>query len=308
MRNGERRREHHPTSILPSSAEGRIRLRRKRGEEVRERLFLLAGERERHLLLLGIEEGDLEGVGFAELEVAAGAGLAAELGDVDEPCDAFLNGSERAMLVELNDHAFHDVIFLVLGGGLNPRVWLQCLYRERDLAFLYLDDLHAHFVRYFVELARVLNERPVDFGDVHESFEAVFELHECTEVYESGHVAVVFIADGVLADDFLAFLLGRALLGEDKLAFFRNRGNNRHLQFFTDEFLKLIEYLVFVAVWHARIVVGLELRGGEESGNALPFEDKTALVRFLHSKLEYFLLAYRGLGVVPDEGLTSLFE
>ncbi len=46
--------------------------------------LLLAGERECHFLLLGVKEGNFEGVGFAELQVPAEFVLTAEFGDVHQ--------------------------------------------------------------------------------------------------------------------------------------------------------------------------------------------------------------------------------
>ncbi len=62
-------------------------------------------------------------------------------------------------------------------------------------------------------MPRVLDETPVELGDVHEAFEALLELHEDAEVDRAGDFAVDDVAYLVLVDEvrllglFLAALL-----------------------------------------------------------------------------------------------------
>ena len=78
-------------------------------------------------MLLGIEQGDLERIGLAELESLAELFLRAEFADVDEAGDAFLDRGERAVLVELDDDAGDGLVFLVFLGRFGPRILLELL-------------------------------------------------------------------------------------------------------------------------------------------------------------------------------------
>src|SRR3989338_851766 len=113
-------------------------------------LFLLSRKRERHLLIFRVEQSYLEGIGFGKLEILPQFLLASKFRDMDKPRDTLLDRSERAMLIEFDDDTLYYVIFLILLGVFNPRIFLERLDREGNLALFYLDYPDAHFIPHFL--------------------------------------------------------------------------------------------------------------------------------------------------------------
>src|SRR6185437_9272000 len=266
-------------------------------------------ECERHALLLGFEERDLERIALSELEVLAELLWRLEFRDVDEARDAFLDRGERAVLVVFDDHTDDILALLVAVARGLPRILLERLHREGDLPFLDLDHLHFRAIADLEEGARIFDEAPVELADVDEAFKTLLELHEDAEIDDARHFAFDRIADLVLVDErcLLGILLARAL-GEYELTFARIRRDDADRERDADELLEFAEDLVLIAFRHARIVILGELGRGEEALDALPREDEAALVCLLDGEIVNGLRGDGLLGFAPDRRLARLLE
>src|SRR3989344_801638 len=158
--------------------------------ELQRFLFFVSGEGERHAHFFRVEERDGKRVALAELEVAAELFLAAELGDVHQARDTLLNAGERAVLVKLDDHALHLVALVVPLRGYLPRVFLQCFDREADLSVFDVDYFYLDLVADFKEVARVVHQAPVDFGNVDQALEPLLQFAEGAAVHHAGNLAL----------------------------------------------------------------------------------------------------------------------
>src|SRR3989344_1064811 len=272
-------------------------------------LLLLTHVRERHALFFGLEERDGEGIRLAELQGLAELYRRGELGDVHETRDALFDGGKRTVLVVLNDDAGHLHILLVTLGGRVPGVLLKRLYREGDLAVLDLYHLDRYLVTDSEERARIFYEAPVELAYVHQAFEALLELDEDAEVDDARHLALDHVAHLIFVDK-RRLLLGLVAepFGEDKFGLLSVSGDYTHRERMADQQHEFAEYLVLVALRHARVVLLRELRGGEEAGDALPGENKPALVRLFHCKRVGRLGDDGLLGLAPERGLARLLQ
>src|SRR3990167_9827421 len=79
-----------------------------------------------HSTLFRFEEGNCKRIYLAELEFLAKLVFAREFGDVYEAGDAFLDGSECAMFVVLDDHCIDHLVFCELCRRRFPRVVHEC--------------------------------------------------------------------------------------------------------------------------------------------------------------------------------------
>src|SRR3989344_2168499 len=182
------------------------------------RLFFLR-KRERHALVFGLKEGDDEGIGLAKLKGLAQLRRRLKLGDVYQARNPLFNRGQGTVLVVLDDNSGYLHVLLVASGGPVPRVLLQGLYGERDLAVLDINDLHLHALAHGDEGMWVFNEAPVELADMNEALKPLFELDEDAEVHDAGDLSRDHVAHLVLINK-RGLLLGlvAGALGEDELA------------------------------------------------------------------------------------------
>ena len=202
-----------------------------------------------------------------------------------EAGDAFLDRSERTVLVVLDDDARYLHVLLISSGGSMPWVLFERFDRERHLTVLNLDDFNTRLVAHTEEGMRIFDEAPIELADVHQSFESGFELHEDTEVDNPRHFALNSIADLILVDKrcFLFSLIAHTFR-EDEFTFLCVGSDDAHRKRFADELHELAEDLVFVALGNTRIMLTRELGCWKESLDALPREDEATLVRLFDDK------------------------
>src|SRR3989338_7469374 len=116
---------------------------------------------------------------------------------------------------------------------------------------------------------------------MHNPLKPRFELHKHPEANTAGHFALDRIADLILIDQgglFFGFVAHA--LGKNEFALLRVSRNDAYRERLTDGPHEHGGNLILVALRHARVVLVGELGSGEESLDALPRENKAALVRF----------------------------
>ncbi len=92
--------------------------------------------------------------------------------------------------------------FRVLLGDVVPRIRLGLLHAQRDFLLVLVDAKHDHFdfVADLDEFRRVINALgPGHFGNVDQTFDAVFQLHEGTVRHNVDDFAGDLFADRVPA-------------------------------------------------------------------------------------------------------------
>src|SRR3954469_7967054 len=137
----------------------------------------------------------------------------AHVAHVQQAVDPFLDLDERAVVRQIANAAFHQRADWVAVGDLVPRVRLRLLHAERDLLLVLVDieDLNLDLLVDVHELAGMVDPlRPRHLADVHQPFDAVFELYERTVAHHVDHGALHHGADRVLRDDLVPW--ARALL------------------------------------------------------------------------------------------------
>ena len=88
--------------------------------------------------------------------------------------------------------ALNLVALLVVDREVVPRIGLALLHAQRDAAtrFVDLQDHHFDFITQLNNLGRMnVLVGPVHFGNVHQTFDALFDFNECAVVGQVGHLA-----------------------------------------------------------------------------------------------------------------------
>src|SRR5918998_1800327 len=136
-----------------------------------------------------------------------------ELGDVDEALDAVEDLDEGAERHDLRDRALELVTDVVGVDDALPRILLRLLEAQRDALAVTVDVEHLDRdgVADREDLARVVDVRPRQLGDVDQAVDAV-EVHERPEVDDVRDLALDDEARLQAIEDLLALLL--ALLFE----------------------------------------------------------------------------------------------
>ena len=120
---------------------------------------------------------------------------------MEQAIDAFFDLDERTVVRQVANAAFDHRARRVAVGDLVPRVRLRLLHAERDLLLLLVDieNLHLDLLVDMHQLARMADALgPAHFADVHQTFDAVFELHERAVAHHVDHGALHRRADRVL--------------------------------------------------------------------------------------------------------------
>ena len=184
--------------------------------------FLIHGQ---HLGLHGV--ADLEElVGMTDLLGPA------DVGHMDEAVDAVFDADEHAEFGDVLDDAFKDGAFGVLFAHEFPRIRLDLLHAEGDALLLGIDaeDDDFNFVALTDHLGRMAElAGPGHFGDVHEAFDAGFQLDERAVINKVGHLAVVAGRFGEAGGDVLPRIGHELLEAEGNLLVVLVEGE--HLEF-----------------------------------------------------------------------------
>ena len=203
----------------------------------RQDLVLDPLDREREAAPLGVDLEDLD------LHVVAGLDdlarvldvLLGELGDVHEALDALQDLHERAEGDDLRDRALELVTDVVGVDDALPRVLLGLLEAQGDAltVTVYVEHLDLDRVADVEDLARVVDVRPRELGDVDQAVDAV-EVDEGAEVDDVGDLALddqaglQALQDGLallLALFFMAGFFPNLLFAEARAWFFGNPEN-----------------------------------------------------------------------------------
>jgi hypothetical protein len=189
------------------------------GRAAREHLALDALDRQRQAAALRVDLQDLD------LHLVAGLDdlarvlhvLLGELGDVHEALDALEDLDEGAERDDLRDRALELVPDVVGVDDALPRILLGLLEAQGDALAVAVDVEHLdlHGVADREDLARVVDVRPRELGDVDQAVDAV-EVDERAEVDDVGDLALDDEARLEPLQDRLALLL--ALLLEHRAA------------------------------------------------------------------------------------------
>ena len=184
------------------------------GDAAGQDLALDALDRQRQPAALGVdlEDADLDVVARLDdlarvLDVVVG-----QLGDVHEALDAVEDLDEGAEGDDLGDGPLELVAHVVGVDDALPRVLLGLLEAQGDALAVAVDveDLDLHGVADVDDLARVVDVRPRELGDVDEAVDAV-EVDEGAEVDDVGDLALDDHARLQLVEDLLALLLALLL-------------------------------------------------------------------------------------------------
>ena len=143
---------------------------------------LLHAESHALLLLVDGEDDRLDDVALLDhLLRVADLACPRHVADVQQTIDAFLDLDEGAVVGEVAHPATNDRADRVLVLDQVPRVVLDLLHAEGDLLLLRVDvedDDVDHVTRVHHLVRMVDAARPRHLGDVHETLDALFELHE----------------------------------------------------------------------------------------------------------------------------------
>ena len=184
-----------------------------------EHLALDALDRQRQATALGVDLEDLHLHLVARLDDLARVldVLLGELAYVDEALDALQDLHERAERDDLRDRALELVTHVVGVDHTLPRILLGLLEAQGDALAIAVDVEHLdlHGVADVEDLARVVDVRPRELGDVDQAVDAV-EVDERAEVDDVGDLALDDQARLEALQDRLALLL--ALLLEHRAA------------------------------------------------------------------------------------------
>ena len=247
-------------------------------------------DREREPAALGVDLEDLD------LDLVAGSDdlarvldvLLGELGDVHEPFDTLEDLHERAERDDLRDGALELVTHVVGVDDPLPRILLGLLETEGDALAVAVDvqDLDLDRLADRQDLARVVDVRPRELGDVDQAVDAV-EVHERAEVDDVRDLALDDEARLQALQDRLTLLL--ALLLEDRAA----RQDDviaRAIKLYNFGLDRLTEVLVQV-----RHPADVHQRGGQEAAHP-EVDDQAALDDLDHSAVD----GLAGLGGALD--------
>ena len=83
------------------------------------------------------------------------------------------------------NRAFDFVAFFEVGFKILPWVWLALFHAQADAAFVFVDvqNHHFHFVAQLNDFAWVyIFVGPIHFGNVNQTFDALFNFYECAVV------------------------------------------------------------------------------------------------------------------------------
>src|SRR5206468_712972 len=116
----------------------------------------------------------------------------AHIADVHQPIETLFDFDERAELGDIAHLAGHDRAHWILLRDEQPGVGLRLLDSERNAPIAWLDVQHydVHFIANFGNLRGVLDLLvPAHFGNVHEAFDALFQLDKHAIVHDPNDFA-----------------------------------------------------------------------------------------------------------------------
>ncbi len=174
------------------------------GDGVEPRVFghLLEAERDAVLFLIDGEDDALNLVALLE-ELAGVSDLfgPGEIADVEKAVDAFFDFDKGAVVGEVADLAGDDGSGGIFLGEQGPGIGFGLLHAEADflLGLVDVEDDHFDLLADGDHFGGVIDAfGPAHFGDVDESFDAFFELHESTIGHDVRDGALDAGGDGVL--------------------------------------------------------------------------------------------------------------
>ena len=136
---------------------------------------------------------------------------------------------------------------------------LSCFDRETHFAVFDVDYFYFDVVADLKEVARVVHEAPIDFRNMHEPLETLFELDKDAEVDHAGDLAHDHVAHLVVAMSSFFSLSSAPFSLKISLPSFGAAEIIDTVRLSADELAQLIEDFVFIAVDNARVVLGFEL-------------------------------------------------
>src|SRR5262245_27400176 len=193
------------------------RVLRMLGDPGRERILRQLLDAQRNALALRIDRQHHRLDLLALLVVAHGflAGhVPGDVRQVHETVDAARQADEDAEVGDRLDLAADLVAAVVVVRELLPRVRLALLDAQRDAAALFVDVEHhdLDFLADVHDLRRIdVLVRPVHLGDVHEAFDALFDLDEAAVVGDVRHLAEEARAGRVATRDVLPRVVAELL-------------------------------------------------------------------------------------------------
>ena len=152
------------------------------------------------------------------------------------------------MFVVLYNYSLYLVAFFVFVGGSGPRIFFELFDRKRHLALLYVDYFDRHFISHFKEMPRVVYQTPVDFRNVYQTLEPLFQFYKCAKVYHAGYLALDNRADLVAGDEVALFFIVQPFLRKNKLTFLWSGRYDGNRKLFAHQLAQFVKYFVFVAV------------------------------------------------------------
>ena len=160
-----------------------------------------------------------------------------QIADVQQSIDPFFDLDERAVVGDVPHLALDHRARRILLGNAFPRVLLDLLHAEADFLLVLVDLQHLHLdvLALRDHFARVIDAlRPGHLGDVHQAFDAFFQLDERAVRHDVDDLGLVNAADRILALDVLP---GRCLLllqAQRDLFLFLVDRQNLHFDFLVD--------------------------------------------------------------------------
>ena len=111
---------------------------------------------------IDLDDPQLNVLTLADHLLGMGDALVAQLGDMDQAFNPWLELGERAELGQLGDLGRHGVANVVLGLDARPRVFLDLLQAQANLLVLAIDsdDAHVDLLADAQHLRRVLDLSP----------------------------------------------------------------------------------------------------------------------------------------------------
>ena len=144
------------------------------------------------------------------------------IGNVKQAVDALFNLHEGPIIGQIANPALDPRVGRIFFGYVGPRIWLGLLDSQRDLVLVLVDfeDDDLDHVADGQHLGGVVDPAgPTHFADVHQPFNAGFELHKRAVVHDVDHLALQAAFDRIAILDLLPGVRLELLVAQGNLLF-----------------------------------------------------------------------------------------
>src|SRR3989344_6247172 len=227
---------------------------------------------------------------------------------MSEPMDLWIQLDKRSERREFQNLACNHLAYLVFLDCIFPRVFLQPFQGQTDAVVVDGDDLGPDMTSNLHDVFGIFDPLPSQLRDMDQSLELLAELHESAEIHHACDLTLYHVADGELADFLHEFVFHHCPFRDNQLFAILFGSDNPHIEILTNETAQYRQNLVFIAILHARIVRGCELRYRQKADHAVDLYHQSAFVGFqdlgAHDFAAFHLFTH-GLPHALESGLAE---